>query len=266
MPDDKLFPPRASESAHWYDREGHAVYQTLSADGKKMVDCDIRHARKLNLVPGVTSIINCAARPALDLWKIEQSILASLTLPRRPHEKDAEFIKRVIDDSQQQAKQAAELGTAIHTAIECALSNRPYDPAMKAYVEGAQERLEHEFGKRTWVCEQSFANRLGFGSKIDLESEDGEIIVDTKGKDFLEAPTKENKIKLHWDEHAMQLGAYRKHRTGRSVIHANLFVSRNAPGLTHVHRWDTEDLDRGFGCFSALLAYWMVKNRYASGW
>src|SRR5262245_24230714 len=110
--------PRASEGGHFYYRDGVPCYQVQSADGKKMVDTDIRHARKLGLVPGVTSIINCADKPGLNLWKIEQAILASLTLPRRPHEPEREYLKRVFEDSGEQAKQAAERGTAIHAAVQ----------------------------------------------------------------------------------------------------------------------------------------------------
>ncbi len=98
--------PRASESGHWYQRDGTPVYEVPGADGKKMVTPDIRHARKMGLLPGATTIIGCADKPGLTVWKIEQSILSSMTLPRRPHEPDTEFIKRVVEDSQEQGKKA----------------------------------------------------------------------------------------------------------------------------------------------------------------
>ena len=43
----------AGEGSHWYTRTGEAVYQVPSADGKRMIEPDLRHARKLGLVPGV---------------------------------------------------------------------------------------------------------------------------------------------------------------------------------------------------------------------
>ena len=261
--------PRASEGGHYYKRDGTPVYQVLSADGKKMVDCDIRHARKMLLVPGVTSITRCAAAPGLTAWQVEQGILAALTEePRRPHEPEREYIRRVYDKSQEKAKLAAEAGSSIHAAVECAIGNRPYEPVYHDHVQGAKAKLENCFGRCEWVAEVSFANPLGYGSKVDLYGNSGEIIVDTKTKDLSpeDVPTKENRKKMHYDEHAMQLAAYRHAKGTQESVCANLFVSRTHPGLCHLHVWESDELDRAFEMFKALLKYWQIKNRYHSWW
>ncbi|MBM3493296.1 MAG: hypothetical protein FJX72_03080, partial [Armatimonadetes bacterium] len=71
-----------AEGGHWYTSDGQQVVTVPSADGKKEVKPDIRHARKLDLAPGVTSVIRCADRPELTLWKQRQAIASALTLPR----------------------------------------------------------------------------------------------------------------------------------------------------------------------------------------
>ena len=267
MPDDKLFQAttgRAAESTHWYNRQGQAVYEVPSADGRKMVTPDIRHARKMNLVPGVTAVIGCAARPQLTIWLMKQAVMAALTLTRRPHEPEPEYLSRVIDDANEQSKQAADEGTRIHTAIECYYSGRDYDPKYQLHVMGVVDCLNRSYGADTeWIAEESFACPLGFGSKIDLRARNKRIIVDIKGKDFVEPPGKGER--MAYDEHCMQLAAYDTAK-GDSHACANLFVSRNAPGLCHLHQWDATELNRGWEMFAAMLSYWQVKNKYVSAW
>ena len=58
------------------------------------------------------------AKPALDAWKQEQAILAALTLPRRDDEPLDSFAHRVVADMTEQVRDAADLGSAVHAAIE----------------------------------------------------------------------------------------------------------------------------------------------------
>jgi hypothetical protein len=70
----------AAESLHWYDRDGKPAYTVKAKDGSDR-PATLRDARKLNLVPSVTTIIRCAAAPGLELWKANQLMMAALTLP-----------------------------------------------------------------------------------------------------------------------------------------------------------------------------------------
>jgi hypothetical protein len=259
-----------SEGHHWYDRQGRPVYEVPSADGKRFVEPDVRHARKLGLVPGVSGIINCAAKPGLTTWQINQGIMSSLTLPRRPHEPDIEFIRRIVEDSQQQAQKAAERGTAIHAAIESYYEERPYSGEFRPHVEAVAQAVEARFGisRAGWHAERTFAHNLGFGGKTDLHSPliSPKILLDFKSKEFKEAPAKDNKVKLAWDENCMQLAAYRHGLGAPECVCANVYVSRDVPGLVHVHEWPEEDLERGWTMFLALLHYWKAARKYDSGW
>jgi len=268
--DEIQFAAKASEGGNWYDRSGRQVEMVPSADGKSMVRPDVRHARKLGLLPGVTGITGCAAKPQLTEWMVMQGIMASMTLPRRPHEPEAEFIKRVVEDSQAQAKAARDRGTAIHGGVQRHFEGKPVGEEFQPYVDGVVAKLNEAFGADTeWSSEQSFACRLGFGSKIDLRATNRRIIVDLKGKEFTAMPS--GRQKFHYDEHAQQLAAYdqamRMQDEGPPHVCANLFISREVPGLTHLHIWEgAEELNRGWAMFKGLLSYWQARHKYQSGW
>src|SRR5512137_1173398 len=108
---------RASESSHWYTREGAPKY-TVEAKNGNLRNTTLADARKMNLVPSVTTIIGCAAKPGLEAWKLNQMMLASMTLPRAPDEPEDLYVQRVIKDSKEHARAAAQRGTEVHTALE----------------------------------------------------------------------------------------------------------------------------------------------------
>jgi len=87
-----------AESGHWYTRNGEPMYQIEGANGK-IRNTTLRDARKHNLVPSVTTILNVAAKPGLDNWKLQQVLLAALTLPRNEGEPEGAYIDRIISDS-----------------------------------------------------------------------------------------------------------------------------------------------------------------------
>jgi len=50
----------------------------------------LRDARKLSLVPSVTTILNIVAKPALLAWMQQQVLYSALTLPKRAEEPEKE--------------------------------------------------------------------------------------------------------------------------------------------------------------------------------
>ena len=81
---------RASESNHWYTRDGLPQYTVPSKKDGSPRATTLRDARTMNLVPSVTTVLNVAAKPALLAWLQQQVLLAALTLPRRPDEPEKE--------------------------------------------------------------------------------------------------------------------------------------------------------------------------------
>lgn len=246
----------ASESLHWYDRQGQPAYQVKAKAGH-MRPTTLADARKLALCPSVTSIIRCAAAPALEVWKQKQVLLAALTLPRIPGELDDDYCARIMEDSKEQAKKAAEKGTAIHAAVQGHFENEPPAEEFRLHVKGAAETV-HAWGGGNWQPEVSFAHALGFGGKIDLNN--GRFLVDFKSKEF--GPGDELTT---WPEHHMQLGAYRHGMGIEDARCAIVYVSVTNPGLTKLIEIPEEHLEQGWTMFYSLLHYWKAKNKFDSG-
>ena len=82
------------------------------------------------------------------------------------------------------------------------------------------------------------------------------VVVDFKTKEFDESKPPDT-----WDEHALQLAAYREGFEMPSARCAIVYVSVSVPGLAVVRELPEEDLERGWRMFVALLTYWKAKNR-----
>jgi hypothetical protein len=251
----------ASEMGHWYWPDGRTAYTTIGKNGQER-PTTLRDARKLGLYPSVSGIIRQAAAPGLQMWKERQVLLAALTLPRIDGEPEDAYLDRIIRDSGEQARKAAEKGTQIHAAIQGHYEGQSVSSEWWPFVKGAKEALEKEFGPRLWKCETSFAHELGFGGKTDLHTLTGEtaLLGDIKTKEFDSVDDK----KLAWDDHAVQLAAYQAglfYGTRIPVTCFNIFVSTTVPGLCHIHIWSEEEIQRGWKMFKSLLAYWQAKHK-----
>ena len=241
----------ATSGGHWYKADGTPCYTIIGKNGRER-NTTLRDARDLGLVPSVTGIIRMAAAPALEKWKRNQVLMAALTLPRAANEAEADWLVRVERDWQEQGRAAADKGTAIHGAIERHYRNELPDAEWWEWVKVAKESVASVCGPQKWLTERSFANALGFGGKTDLHSP--EWVLDFKSKDGVE----DAKV---YDEHCMQLAAY---RMGLGVPGARcgiLFIDRRSPVVRLVEVNDA-DLDAGWEMFRALLAYWQAKNNY----
>ena len=246
---------RASESLHWYRRDGTPQYSVEAAKGG-MRATTLRDARKMNLVPSVTTILKCAASPGLEAWKLNQMLLAALTLPRGESESEESFVARVVLDSKEHAKKAAERGTRVHTAVEKYYEGKT-DDTMIEYQLGVSTVIKDSFGDLKFLPEKSFGHEMGFGGKVDLHAPG--VVLDIKSKEFTSSTI--DKVEAY-DEHMMQLAAYRVGLGMPEARCANVFASVTEPGLCKVVEWSQEDLTRGWTMFESLLKYWQAKNQH----
>jgi hypothetical protein len=254
----------AAESTHFYTRKGEPAY-TVTAKAGHQRPTTVADARKLGLVPSVTTIIRCAAAPGLERWKLDQMLHAALTLPRGPTEPEAEWISRVWKDSKETARKAAARGTAIHAAIQGHYMGEPPSVELLEHVKAAYKAV-HEFtadapGFR-YVPEVAFSSPLGFGGKVDLSNRIGNgVVIDFKTKEFSDPESLKT-----WDEHALQLAAYRNGLGMDNARCAICYVSVTTPGLAKLIEIPEKELKRGWYMFRALLEYWQFKNDYVSAW
>lgn len=254
---------RSAESVHWYKQDGGPQYTVKAKDGSDR-PTTLRDARKMDLVPSVTTVMKIAAKPGLEQWKLEQMLLAAMTLPQLDGEPEKAYIARIVADSKETGKQAAEKGTRIHESIESWFDGNK-NVEHKETASAFEESIFNHFKThpdQPWLTERAFASPLGFGGKVDLycipdENAPVGIVLDAKSKDF--GP--DDKVEVY-SEHAMQLAAY---RVGLNLPHArcaNVFVSRTQPGLVKVVEHSEEDLIRHFEMFKSLLRFWQLKNQF----
>lgn len=245
---------KVAESGHWYTKDGTPAYTTVGKTGER--NTTLRDARKLGLLPSVTTIINLLSKAGLDTWKQQQVLLAALTLPRETNEPETEWLSRVMQDSKATGREAAERGTAIHAIIQ-SYFEQVYMPEKPAYLDAVDNALKDHFGAQLWLSEKSFGHHLGYGGKCDLMATGGHdfngIVVDFKTKD-----TSLDKVDVYF-EHEMQLAAYRDGLGIPRARAAIVFVNgtTNEVKLIEV---EEESLQKGWDCFQHLLRVYQIKN------
>lgn len=242
---------------HFYERDGTPRYYVKAKNGS-LRDSTLADARKNEWLPSVTEILNVVAKPQLEVWKVNQGIMAALTLPRWDDEPEADYLKRIMADSKQQAKDAAEEGTRIHDQIERSYKGLRVEEYYKPHVEAARAKVDELFpGVTDWVAEESFGSPLGYGGKVDLHSPSTGHVVDFKGKDGDFSDGK----KLAYDQH-WQLSAYQQGLIVPTADCANVFVSRTHPGMAAAHKWTADEMAQGWAVFSAALKLWMAIKKF----
>jgi len=246
-----------AEVTHWYHKDGRPCYEVQKAKGDGMRPTTIADARKLNLVPSVTAIINIAAKPGLQKWKLQQMLHAALTLPRLPDESTDAFAERVILDSEEQSKKAMERGTQLHAAIEDHIQRKVTDGRidwMDHIIALGQTMGQYGIDLRKGKAEHSFASPLGYGGKLDWHND--EIVCDFKTKARIE-----DGKQLAWPEHCWQLAAY---DMGLGIFRhrlLNVFIGVEDCQV-RIHEWPDEDAQTAWEIFSHLLKVWKLTKNY----
>ena len=249
------------ENAHWY-----------TADGESRHDADLRVARRENLFPSATSVLKIKAKPALETWKLNQAILASLTLPRRAGEDGEAYAARIVKDFQEQSGAAAELGTKVHAFAEDICNGDDAIPVRE--VEDSCLELQK------WIyanlgdgqSEESIVNlELGYAGRKDWSGflKDGRYA-------FIDFKTQNVKKKdpVFYDEWAWQLAAYSKannsimipegyviHYPKSVCVSVVISTNPNNQGIW-VKYWDQLDIEMGWDIFKCLLKVWQLERGY----
>jgi len=247
---------KVQENGHWYTKQGTSAYTTIGKTGERPTT--LRDAKKLGLLPSVTTIIGVANKgEGLQRWMQEQAILAALTLPRLENEEESVWLSRVMKDSKATGREAAERGTAIHNIIQ-GYFEQMYLPEKPAYLDAIDNALSNAFGSQPWLSERSFGHPLGFGGKCDLMAKqiNGQgtgFIVDFKTK-----TTDLDKVDVYF-EHELQLAAYREGLNLPKARCAIVFVNGTTNQVKLIEVEESR-LQKGWECFQYLLRFYQVKN------
>lgn len=258
--------PTQSGSSHWYTLTGDACHSVPKKDGGGTRPTTLTDARKLNLVPSVTSIIQLLDKPALNLWKQEQVALAVLTTPRKENEADDAFVHRVLHEEKQQEQEsqvAKDRGSSMHDGIEGFFSGLEVPAELEPWIRPVLDRLL-EYGQK--ASAEIILIGDDYGGMADLLQDCGDFwrLWDFKCTKNLPDPAKGA-----WMEHRLQLAAYAQafknklQRAGqvRPIIVGNIYISTVKEGefvaIEH-ENWE----DAYTEGFAPLVRHWQFVKAY----
>lgn len=242
-----------SEAGHWYDsKTGEPRYTIVGKNGKER-PTTLRDARKLNLVPSVTTITRVMDKPGLTRYLQRQMFDATATTARREGEADNDYFTRCLAWANEHKEKAAARGTALHGDVEKYLAGKPHDLG-NVDAEIVKQLTGIGVDLHGGKAEHSFAHPDRFGGKVDWHSQFH--LLDFKTKDRIE-----DGKQLAWDEHAMQLAAYRHGLGIGSARCYNVFVGIEDGKVVLIEQ-DEDALRRGLAMFRHCLALWQLSNKY----
>lgn len=246
------------------------MYEIKGANGK-LRPTTLRDARKLNLVPSVTTVMSVQDKPALLNWLKNELLEACISNPFDPMHQTAEVWKRqVLEQSRRKTQLAQDRGSAIHNELELMLSGQGWSDRETAKIcYPVLAFLKEHFPDAKWVTEKSFTNlEHGFGGCVDLHCPETNIVLDFKTK---MKPADEIEKLAAYDDHHMQTAAY---VVGlgmpKESRRFNLFVGYELDkdgNLVYTGLKLTESLDfnREWDMFETLLKFWKLKHNYNPG-
>jgi hypothetical protein len=269
---------RSEEGSHWYHSDGKPCYELPKADGKGMKSPTLADARKLNLVPGVSSILKVLHKEALVVWRIEQAILAVFTTPRNDIidtstgaalrvETDDEFIHRVLSTERvqdQESQIARDRGTQMHDGLEMLSKNQPVAPDLLPWIQPAFDAVM-AYGSP--IATELHCIGRGYGGRIDLlqKGQDCLWIWDWKTTKKLPDPKKGAYL-----EHRLQASAYamatewdffKKNYQKVMIKTGNVYISTVDQGQFVIceHPEWKDTFMRGF---EPLVTFWQFSNGF----
>jgi hypothetical protein len=255
----KLAEHSSERSGHWYTRQGEQV-ETVPGSKGDPVKPDIRHARKLGLLPGVTTIINCAGvGHGIVNWKVEKAIGLVRENPIQEHEPDKEYIKRIKEGLDLLSRR--DEGTALHASIQKRIEGGEGEARHAATVAALMTQLESLDFFGPWQTEKIRVHPLGFGTRSDLSTD--LWLADLKTKDGDLDDLREEKT---WPGHWQQLAATREAIGNRALRCAIVFVSRTHDGVVWPVEVKEDKLARGWEMFQCMHGFWRSLNDYNPGW
>lgn len=254
-------------SGHWYGQDGKPCH--TQPDGKKTT---LRHARKQNLYPSVTSILSIIPKHTVDDWRVEQAVIATMQCMVQDGASTLtaqEMMAKVAARLEDATSVGRKFGSEMHSVIEYINNHGTVPPSLSPL---SNLHPEHAAKYAAWLSrsdievtdvEFPFVGRYdgyGYGGCIDLVGKRRfenhrrplKVIVDFKTQ-----KVKDRKPKFY-PEWAYQLAAY---KFGTSSHEANVkcisVVIDSETGEIWEQVWDDNAIDRALSTFFRAFYLWM---------
>ena len=252
---------------HWYAKDGTPTYEVPNASKGGLRPTTLTDAKKLHLVPSVTTILEVPDKPALLRWKTEQVLKAAWENVRTEMSTFDDWKRQIMYTSESVGREAATRGHEIHDALEQFYLGGDLQLKDLEFIAPVVAAMNERFPGVKWVPESSFTSiQHGFGGRIDMYSPEG-IVLDFKTKN-----TDDVKKMVAFEGHHMQTAAYAVGLLENDrfdsveidkVRRYNLFISTQQPGLITIT--ESKEFDKDWEMFSTLNRYWQLKNNYKPG-
>ena len=256
-------------SEHWYTADGKPCHTQPTKRGAKNAErpTNITDAKKLKLLPSVSSIIKMAHNPALERWKQSQIVKACYECPPSGDETLRDYEGYVLRMADKERNESAELGTRIHAGIEQYYTNdeASIDDDIKSYVFAAIDAVGslHVKPYRHEIVVTCPAH--GYAGTTDMiwSRPNGEVGI----LDFKSCKTHPDEPILIKQSHAAQIAAYQKAywypaEFKDNSMGYNIYISTTEPGRVEVVKHDAAKLKAEWEWFQACLTLWRHKYAY----
>ena len=251
---------------HWYDANGKACHTQPKTKGDGERSTDLRDARKLSLIPSVTTILGIFAKPGLERWKMQAVGEVAFDLPRIDGESRKDFGKRCIVKQAAPVEEAADFGTEVHDAIEKYFEGEPIPDELYTYVKPAFD-WKQEQGLRFVEREKILVNtEHGFAGMVDI------VCVGQNGEkgviDWKTRKTFEGRKVTPYDFQIHQIAAYAATHWGAEAVEngevhgANCYISSTEPGRFKPFGYSPPEIAAAWETFKAACAIWRSLKNY----
>ena len=249
---------QTESSGHWYTEDGQSAHTIMGKNGN-FRNTTVADARKMLLYPSVTSILSILDKPQLTSWKIEQAIMASLTLPKEEGETLEEYAKRVVRDSKESTSKAAEHGTNMHEQMEHVLLGRPHsqDEKIQPYIETFKKWADENVEKTYW-CERALVG-AGYAGRCDAYLKlkgIGDAIIDLKNRKV------NPKYEPFYDTDCAQIFAYLSASENPKAAGVSIVLASNDSSKIMTRVWEKEELYQAGIAFCAMQKVWAWVKGY----
>ena len=231
--------------ARWYKPTGELFTDQIEMKKGGFRDPNVKDARKLGLVPSVTSILDLLAKPGLEKWK--QGLLMDF-IYRREDVSLSEAKEYAYEQYAEERDKSTGFGTRFHYLVEQYFKGErdfALDEEMMKFFPPFVEFLEENGIEGE--SEKSFASNhkgMGYAGTIDLE--DDEWVSDFKTQDTKDTGRFATYPESLWQGAAYTLDSGKKFR--------NIYISSSEPKLFKIKEYSMEELEKAQEIFKLLLA------------
>lgn len=258
--------------SHWYYKDGTPCHTMPTKKGAKNADrpTTIADARKLGLLPSVSTITSVLSAPGLEGYKLRELAKQCYLNPAHPGEDMAGYVNAMLEKGKEDGAGAADIGTQIHACLEAHFTKQPI-PQEYVTINGTDwqidtfispvERILNELGVQICGAEAVLVNaNEGYAGTSDLPCHVRGVpsIGDYKTK-----RTKPGEKVVPSETHPCQIAAYNMAKWGTLLHGFNIYISTTEPGRVELVEYSEKELDSAWSAFLNMRNLWEWQNDYS---